>query len=613
MNLSTMAPVAGLCIVLAACAPQPAREAPTEATAVDRILTSTHRDADDLLTAGLEAAGLRSAVAPAFADPARPTAAELRRRAIWNNWRGIADLAPGGGYGEVYGTLTPVPGREYHALRTLPGASQPHRVMVQLPDAFDPAARCVLVSASSGSRGIYGAIALAGAWGLPRGCAVAYTDKGAGTDYFDVDSGSGVALDGTRAQGPELAFAPPTAGAGGSRVLIKHAHSGDNPEAQWGGHVKQAAQFALQVLNAAYPLQAPFTFANTRVIAVGVSNGGGAVLRAAEDVEPWLDGAVAISPNVYAEGGRALFDYGTEAALLAPCALSDPAFAAAPFAGTGTLLPALSVARCASLHAHGLLHATSPTAQAQEALAQLRARGWSDAALHAAVLSSAFDLWRTVASAYAAAYARSGSAPMPCGFAFAVPDAQAQPRAASDVERAAWWSDASGIPPGAGVALLDGLARDDADPAFAGLHCLRKSWDGDGAWAARVIEGVTATRAVPPRAGLPVLVIHGLDDGLIPAGFSSAPYVQQARAVGRDLRYWQVEHAQHFDAFLGFPAMAARYQPLLPYAYRGLDRLWAHLREGAPMPADARIVPRQRDGTASGVVPLQLGDLALPQ
>lgn len=149
-----MAPVAGLCALLAACASQPARVAPTEATAVDRIHTSTHRDADDLLTAGLEAAGLRNPVAPAFADPERPTTAELRRRAIWANWRGIADLAPGGGYGEFYGALAPVPGREFHALRTVPAAHHPHRVMVQVPDAFDAKARCVVVTAASGSRGI---------------------------------------------------------------------------------------------------------------------------------------------------------------------------------------------------------------------------------------------------------------------------------------------------------------------------------------------------------------------------------------------------------------------------------------------------------------------------
>jgi hydroxybutyrate-dimer hydrolase len=46
--------------------------------------------------------------------------------------------------------------------------------------------------------------------------------------------------------------------------------------------VQQAAQYALQVLDEALPGAAPFTFDNTRVIAVGISNGGGAVLRAAE-------------------------------------------------------------------------------------------------------------------------------------------------------------------------------------------------------------------------------------------------------------------------------------------------------------------------------------------
>ena len=160
---------------------------------------TTHRDGDDLLTGGLGAAGLRNAVAPAFVDAAAPTPEELRRRALWSNWRGIADLAPGGGYGELYGSLASVPGREYQAFATLDGATQPHRVLLQVPDAFDTTSRCIVVAASSGSRGIYGAIALAGAWGLPRGCAVAYTDKGAGTGYFDTGEQTGVALDGTRA------------------------------------------------------------------------------------------------------------------------------------------------------------------------------------------------------------------------------------------------------------------------------------------------------------------------------------------------------------------------------------------------------------------------------
>src|SRR5690606_32945605 len=138
--------------------------------------------------------------------------------------------APGGGYGELFGSLAAVPGREFHAFAKVPGASQPHRVMLQLPDAFDAGRRCVVVTASSGSRGIYGSIAVAGAWGLPRGCAGAYTDRGAGTDYFDLDTQFGTRSDGSRAAlGAELAFVP-DAPVGASGVSVKHAHSKDNPE-----------------------------------------------------------------------------------------------------------------------------------------------------------------------------------------------------------------------------------------------------------------------------------------------------------------------------------------------------------------------------------------------
>ena len=106
---------------------------------------TSHRHDDDLLTAGLGLAGLRAPAAPAFARAEAPTPAELRRRAVWQSWRGIADLTPGGGFGEVYGSAADVPGREYAAFATLPGARHPHRIVVQVPDAFDRARRCLLV------------------------------------------------------------------------------------------------------------------------------------------------------------------------------------------------------------------------------------------------------------------------------------------------------------------------------------------------------------------------------------------------------------------------------------------------------------------------------------
>src|SRR5690606_8431153 len=116
--------------LLAACASTPS-------TSGNRMFsqprTTEHRGQDDLLTGGLGLAGLRAMTPPSFADAARPTANELRRRALWSNWRGIADLSPGGGYGELYGSLASVPGREFAAFATVPGASQPHRVLLQLP------------------------------------------------------------------------------------------------------------------------------------------------------------------------------------------------------------------------------------------------------------------------------------------------------------------------------------------------------------------------------------------------------------------------------------------------------------------------------------------------
>ena len=86
--------------------------------------STEHRGQDDLLTAGLGLSGLQDMAAPVFADLHHPTAQELRRRAVWNNWRGIADLAQGGGYGTLYGSVANVPGREFSAFATLPGAKQ---------------------------------------------------------------------------------------------------------------------------------------------------------------------------------------------------------------------------------------------------------------------------------------------------------------------------------------------------------------------------------------------------------------------------------------------------------------------------------------------------------
>jgi len=597
-----------LALLLGACAGGPQHSA-TEAPMFTSERSSEHRGGDDLLTAGLGLDGLRAMVPPAFADAAHPTADELRRRAIWSNWRGIADLAPGGGYGTLYGTTDAVPGREFSALVKVDGASQPHRVLVQVPDAFDTARRCVVVAPASGSRGVYGAISIAGAWGLPRGCAVAYTDKGAGSDYFDLYAQLGVRADGTYATIAEvgLAFAQdaPVAISG---VAVKYAHSKDISEAYWGQHVKQAAQFALHALDEAVPDAAPFTFHNTRVIAVGISNGGGAVLRAAELDGGWLDAVVAGEPNVFVEGGRPLYDFATEAALLQPCALlhlAPESMAQPPMRAQVEPLWAL---RCASLKAAGLVSGDSVAEQAKSAYDTMHANGWTDEAQRSGAASSGFDLWRSVAVTYASAYGRYGVGEHPCGYGFSAQDPDFSARAATAGERAAWWPDAAGIPPGNGVGIIDVKAA-PPDLTLPGLQCLRALWDGEGADADRVRRGIAGTRASLPREGLPVIVVHGLDDGLVPPAFSSAPYVAAAQAAGRDVRYWQVRNAEHFDAFLGFPDYAARYVPLLPYVYSALDRVDAYLDGNAPLPADALVATTPRGAGKA----LEAANLAIPR
>ena len=609
-------PIIGAMVLSACAAPQ---RAPEAAVSVDFLTTpireTAHRGNDDLLTAGLGLAGLRGVPAP-FTNPDAPTTEELRRRAIQSNWKGIADLGPLGGYGTLYGSAAPVPGREYQAFAKIPGARFPHRVLTQVPDNFDVKVRCLVVTASSGSRGIYGAIALAGAWGLPHGCAVAYTDKGAGTGYFDGADDSGVALDGTRAKSGDapLEFDPHDHAAGASiqnaGIAVKHAHSGDNPEADWGRHVLQAARFGLAMLDRAYPQQAPFTPHNTRVIAVGVSNGAGAVLQAAGiDDDGVLAGAIALAPNINVPGAhpaRTLYDYTTEAALLLPCALTDARFDTVPFARVQGHMPPAWTARCAGLRAAGLLTANETRQQASEAIDRLSAAGWTGTALETAASTTMFDAWRAVAATYAASYARSAFGAMPCGFHFVAHDAQGKPRESTPAERAAWWADASGIPPGAGVFLDEAAPGDAADPALPGLLCLRALWtSGDAAQARAVHAAIAATRARLPRKDLPVWVIHGSEDGLLPMAFTSAPYVAWLRANGRSPSFWPIAHAQHFDAFLALPAFGDRYVPLLPYGYAALDRLYAHLVDGAPL--DSGTVPETAPRGAAALDAARLG------
>ena len=209
-------------------------------------------NSDDLLTAGLGKTGL-GGVAPVVLDALNPTATELRKLAIFNNYRAILDITAGGGYGTLYGpnvdakgVITSgegkVPGTEYIAYSDDGTGRQNITMLVQLPATFNPASPCIVTATSSGSRGVYGAIGSAGEWGLKNGCAVAYTDKGTGIGIHDLQNNTVNVQNGVRtaatAAGKNSIFTAELSTAElaafntdtPNRFAVKHAHSQQNPE-----------------------------------------------------------------------------------------------------------------------------------------------------------------------------------------------------------------------------------------------------------------------------------------------------------------------------------------------------------------------------------------------
>ncbi|WP_284619468.1 3-hydroxybutyrate oligomer hydrolase family protein [Aquabacterium humicola] len=393
------------------------------ATAVGNGSTAATQD---LLTAGLGRTGLGAAAAPAYADPLNPTAAELRRNALFANYRGLADPTANGGYGRLYGpnidlnggdTLGEglIPGKEY--LGSLDDGSGRKRVAmaVQIPTSFNPDNPCIVVGPSSGSRGVYGALAAASEWGLKRGCAVALTDAGKGMGLYDPTDDTVNKIDGTRATrsaaGALAHFAANLSDAARNafnaafpnRLALKQVHSQINPEKDWGTDTLAAAKYALYALNQEYAASygdaktIRFTPANTTVIAGAVSNGGAAALRAAEqDTEGLIDGVVVSEPSAQPSAnsgitvnvggtpvptvGKPLIDYFTVANLYQPCAaLADSVVMAEASIYnymTLTAMNARAANRCAGLAAKGLVSGATTAAQAADALAKLRQYGW---------------------------------------------------------------------------------------------------------------------------------------------------------------------------------------------------------------------------------------------
>ena len=663
---------AGILAALAACSSKDGEEEPPLATN-DRpaflrgAIESASYDGvtDDLLTAGLGKTGLAGG-APAVAVPTNPTVAELRRLAIYNNYRALVDMPASGGYGTLYGPNVGaggtvlageglVAGEEHIAFADDGSGRQNVTLMVQIPATFSTANPCIVTAASSGSRGIYGAIGTAGEWGLKRGCAVAYTDKGTGNGGHDLSADAVYLLLGPRFAAAQAGlFSIFTANLGAAelaaynaafpnRWAYKHAHSQQNPEADWGRDTLRAVEFAFYMLNQKYGevvdglrlrTLVPGT---TLVIASSVSNGAGAAIAAAEqDTGGLIDGVAVAEPQInfdapagvtirrgataVASHSKVLYDYFTIANLYQPCAAYAAAAAGSPALAFVTMSTAAN--RCEALAARGLVTGDTFAARAADALARLHAAGWEPDSnpFHASHYAFAT---LSVTLTYANAYARASVADNLCGYSFGGTPVgmQATPIAAANA--AQLFGIGNGVPPTGGIAIINnvsvlGPAVDAAsispstqklDFNIDGAVCLRELYTGTGATATQLRAGIDAVKLDGDLRGKPAIIVHGRSDTLVPVNHTSRPYYALNKRVdaGSRLAYYEVTNAQHFDAFIGNALLAGydtRLVPLHRYFNQAMDLMYDHLRNGTPLPPSQVVRTTPRGGTPGAAPPI---------
>lgn len=625
-------------LALAACG---SNHAPEELNQMPGYLGSiTRADYDgktnDLLTAGLGKTGLAGA-APAYANTEQPTPLELRRNAIYANYRAVLDIAVNSGYGTLYGPNVDasgnvgtgeglVAGSEYIAYADDGTGKKNVTLMVQVPASFDPEHACIVTGTSSGSRGIYGAIGSSGEWGLKKGCAVAYADKGSGTGLYVFEDDSVNLQNGVRAgrvaAGKSALFAPDLsdadrlawASANPNRIAFKHAHSQQNPEKDWGKVTLQAVEMAYYVLNERYGVLARdgssrivrLTPKNTITIASSISNGAGSALLAAEqDTQGLISGVAASEPQVQPQPstaysvrqggvvvnapGRALFDYATYAALYQPCIAS--------VAG--------NAGRCMALVAKGLLNGADLAAQQADAKQRLSAYGWLPDSDPLQAAHAGTNI--LVAVTYAYAYGKFSVTDKVCGFTFAQTDGSGNPIAFTSAQKAASFAAQNGIlgsvvyenSVGGAKGYTAGVSPSTslADQSLDGFLCLRSLATGRDAVSGANLEGALAGQSVRVRAGMaevaasgklngkPAIIVHGRSDTLIPVNHASRAYLGLNATVegsSSKLRYIEVTHANHFDSFSS--ALPTLIVPLHVYLNRALDAMYAHLSAKQALP-----------------------------
>jgi hydroxybutyrate-dimer hydrolase len=129
--------------------------------------------------------------------------------------------------------------------------------------------------------------------------------------------------------------------------------------------------------------------------------------------------------------------------------------------------------------------------------------------------------------------------------------------------------------------------------------------DIDKEYHERIAEGISAIRATGDLKGKPVLVVHGMDDAILPVNHTSRPYAALNRLVEKEssrFRYYEVTNAHHLDMLNSFDGFNYRYIPLHYYYHMALDLLLEHLKNEQPLPPSHVVRTMPRGKTPEGEV-----------
>lgn len=575
---------------------------------------------DDLLTAGLGLPGLRGNAPDLSAEP---TAGELRKASYYHQFKALNDLTEAGGYGRLYGfneDQKPIAGTEYWAQRNIK-AGPLHTVVVQIPEIMNPNQPCLVVAPSSGSRNVLGSVGTSGSWALLHGCAVVYTDKGTGTEIA-LSNGNTYQIDGVvvpnSASENELKSKHELQASSPLHVVQKHPYSQENPEKYWGEFVLDAAQYGLSLLNTEYNL----TREQIHVIAASLSNGGGAVLRAAEkDSYGIIDAVVAAEPQVNVkhefeliQGQQTneitslpLLSISTMLSLYEPCAALHQSLQDAPFKANTIMIQPLLVQRCQALADAGLVAGEDTNAQAADALKKIKSIHIEQAALQLSQLNTLAGMWAAINHTYANSYLQKTADNNLCQSAMSAFNATGKPRALSDAEITNMFAQSNGIAPSNGVEL--GYTNDENEVQSRMILAPNYGLSSQLCFyqLSQSVEMKKALQNVisePHKNQVPTVILHGQADGTVAVNHSSRAYYhsnQTAKVPNKNLHYYEIKHVQHFDAFLTYPGFKEKFVPMHPYFEQAMNMMLNHLRTGNSL-APSQVVETKSRGQESDLL-----------